>query len=713
MLRSLWLALGTGYFAAVVDSNVHLPDPDYSSRPPAVGGSYTDNTFGTSIKRISDALGAGITFITGEYSTMTPFNNDNSRILLVHFSYFGLYDGSGNFLKNLPGEINASSEPRWSRSDANVLYYNSGNQLKRYNVSTGATSAVHTFSEYSSITGKGESDICFDGNHFVFAGDNRYVFVYEISTDSKGPVFDTGGRGFDSLYITPNDNVSITWLGGGVELFNRNMNSLRQLTRAGGHMDYTRDTNGDEVLIWANSADPSPICDNGIGKVRLSDGNQTCLLSLDWSLAGHISGTDNSGSVFVETYAPGDPAPGSSGWVPYTNEILKVKLDGIQVERLAHHRSRPLDSYNYEPRVSASRDGSKIIYASNFGIGSPTYYADTYLISVSGGGGGTGGGGGGNGGGGGGTGGGGGGTGGGGGSTSTTQFEQDRSAVTYSGPWSGTWFVNNNSLHSGGSAALAMDGGSKATFAFTGTGVTWKGYRDEWSGIAKVYVDGVLKSTVDTYVSPPEAQTPIYSITGLTQASHTLTIEVTQTHNSSSGGDWVWVDGFDVGSAGSTGGGGGGSTGGGGGGSTGGGGGSTGGGGGSTATTLFEQNSSPVTYGGPWSGTWFVNNNSLHSGGSAALAMDAGSKATFAFTGTSVTWKGYRDEWSGIANVYVDGVLKATIDTYASPSKAQTPIYSIAGLTRASHTLTIEATQTNNSSSGGAWVWIDVFEITP
>ncbi|PYV01234.1 MAG: hypothetical protein DMG10_18295, partial [Acidobacteria bacterium] len=95
---------------------------------------------------------------------------------------------------------------------------------------------------------------------------------------------------------------------------------------------------------------------------------------------------------------------------------------------------------------------------------------------------------------------------------------------------------NNNSLHSGGSAALAMDGGSKATFAFTGTGVTWKGYRDEWSGIAKVYVDGVLKSTVDTYVSPPEAQTPIYSITGLTQASHTLTIEVTQTHNSSSGG---------------------------------------------------------------------------------------------------------------------------------------------------------------------------------
>ena len=120
-----------------------------------------------------------------------------------------------------------------------------------------------------------------------------------------------------------------------------------------------------------------------------------------------------------------------------------------------------------------------------------------------------------------------------------------------------------------------------------------------------------------------------------------------------------------------------------------------------------------MTYSGPWSGTWFLNDNSLHSGGSAALAVDSGSKATFAFTGTGVTWTGYRDEWSGIAKVYVDGVLKSTIDTYASPSKAQTPIYSITGLTQGSHTLTIEATQTKNSSSGGAWVWIDVFEITP
>ena len=397
-LLFLWLGLPTAMFAGVADSNTYVPSNYYAFQPPGVGGTYTDADFGTSIKRISNALGTpnkdqggNLTFITDEYSTMTPFNRDNSRILLVHQSYFALYDGSGNLLKSLPLEIHAQSEPRWSRSDANVFYYVRGNQLKQYNVTTDAMSVVHTFSEYSSVTGKGESDICFDGKHFVFAGDNRYVFVYEISTDSKGPVFDTGGRGFDSLYITPDDNVSITWLEDGtgrytgIELFSRDMNFLRQLTRSGGHMDYTRDSNGDEVLIWTNSNDPSPICDNGIVKVRLSDGSQTCLLSLDWSLAVHVSAPDSGGWAFVETYAPSDPDFQSAAWKPYTNEIVKVKLDGGQVVRLAHHRSRPFNSYNWTPRVSVSRDGSRLIYSSDYGLqeilGYPSEYSDVYLIT--------------------------------------------------------------------------------------------------------------------------------------------------------------------------------------------------------------------------------------------------------------------------------------------------------------------------------------------
>ena len=630
MIRSLvlgltfWLGCGLeASWAYVSDSNVY-PAPNYHTfQPPLVGGSYADPVFGTTIRRITAALstanpdGGNLMFITGEYSTMSPFNLDNSRILVQYNSgYNALLDSNGNFLEVLPAAINAFSEPRWSRIDPNLLYYRVGNQLKQYNLSTDEALVVHTFSEYSTITGNGESDISYDGNHFVFAGDGRYVFVYEISTDAKGPVFDAGGRSFDSLYITPNNNVTITWyLSGtsrytGIELFDRNMNFQRQVARAGGHMDVTRDSNGDEVLVWTNSADASPLpgCNNGFVKIRLADAQQTCLLSLDWSLAVHVSGADDSGWVFVETYAPSDPDPLSSGWRPYTNEILQIKLDGTEVRRLAHHRSRPFNSYNWTPRVSASRDGSLLIYNSNYGLqgilGYPGEYSDVYLVMPSG-------------------------------TTDPTgsapsittsslpsgtqntaysttvtatggttpytwsipsgnlpagltlgsstgivsgtptgtgannftvqvtdiqsqtaaqglsltinagtpaTIQQDNPAVSYNG----AWFPNSLSVHSSGSAVLAMDSRASATISFTGSAVSWIGYRDAWSGIALVYVDGKRKSRIDTYSPTDMAQAVIYSIPGLSPGNHTLKIEVTGQKNRSSGGAWVWIDAFRV-----------------------------------------------------------------------------------------------------------------------------------------------------------------------
>ena len=386
-------------FAAGNDSNVHIPQSYGTMQPPASGSSYTDPVFGTSIKRITNALntnnadtGGKLTWIEDEYSTASPFSDDDSRLILVHQSYFGLYDGDGNFLRNLPLEISASSEPRWSRKDNSTLYYHTRNQLKSYNATTGLTNVVHTFSEYASIGGNGEMDISQDGDHFVFVGDGRYVFTYTLSTDRKLAAFDTAGHGFDSVYVTPDNNVTITWLAygikaryTGIELFDSNMNFLLQVAHVGGHMHMSRDLNGDEVLIWTNSNDAQPACgQNAIVKIHLADGAQTCLLSLDWSLAVHISAADNTWA-FVETYNPSDVIP-PNGWVPYTDELLQIKLDGSEIRRLAHHRSRPLNSYLYQPKLTVSRDSARLVYASDFGLqatsGYPKDYSDEYMIVI-------------------------------------------------------------------------------------------------------------------------------------------------------------------------------------------------------------------------------------------------------------------------------------------------------------------------------------------
>src|SRR5438046_10748367 len=93
--------------------------------------------------------GGIVTNISPEYSSMSPFNQDNSKLILVHFSYFGLYDGAGNYLKDLPLEINASSQPRWSRTDPIILYYLYANRHKSYNIGTDATTLVLKFRQYS------------------------------------------------------------------------------------------------------------------------------------------------------------------------------------------------------------------------------------------------------------------------------------------------------------------------------------------------------------------------------------------------------------------------------------------------------------------------------------------------------------------------------------------------------------------------------------
>ena len=392
-----------GSFAYVTNRSVLIP-PNYSTfQPPAKGGSYIDPVFGSAVKRISDAMttvdagsGGKVTSIGPEYSTMSPFNKDNTRLLIQHFSYFALYDGDGNFLKDLyQYRVHASAEPRWSRTDSNVFYFINGNQLKSFNIGTNAVSVVHTFTEYSAISGKGESDISFDGTHFVFCGSGRYVFVYDLANDTKGPALDINGHPVDSLYITPDNHVTITWLTvgsnryNGIEMFDQNMNFLRQLTHAGGHMDVTRDTNGDEVLVWANFADAALTtpCTAGVTKIRLADAKQTCIWKGDWGEAVHVSGTDNSGWAFVEAYTSKTLNP-ATDWTPYQGELLQVKLDGTEVRRLAHHRSRafPGNTYTYTPRMSASRDGTKIVYASNYGLqsilGYPANYSDAYLIDL-------------------------------------------------------------------------------------------------------------------------------------------------------------------------------------------------------------------------------------------------------------------------------------------------------------------------------------------
>ncbi|TMI73962.1 MAG: peptidase S8 [Bacillati bacterium ANGP1] len=128
---------------------------------------------------------------------------------------------------------------------------------------------------------------------------------------------------------------------------------------------------------------------------------------------------------------------------------------------------------------------------------------------------------------------------------SVTRVEDNDPSITYTS----NWVSGSDPRASGGGYTEASAAGERATLTFTGTGVTWIGFRYSFGGIARVYVDGVFAAEVDAYAATEPEQAEIFSSAGLAPGTHTLAIEVTGTHNPlapSSSAYWIVVDAFDV-----------------------------------------------------------------------------------------------------------------------------------------------------------------------
>jgi hypothetical protein len=389
-----------------VNNNLPIIPFDYNLfSPPQKGDMYRDPGFGCEVRRLTAGVEDYGSPAHHEYSSMNPFNADNTRILgLLNSGAFFIMDKRGNeIVSGAKLGILGNQEPRWSPHNPNLLFFHERNQIIKYDLGTSTFSTVHVFQNYTTINfGGGEGDISEDGDHIVVIGNNRFVQVYEFSTDTVSPVFDTGANGYDWFDMTPDNNVLGLWYARGagryrgLELFDRNMQFLRQVIPWTGHADRGRDINGDEIIAIIASNDPFPALgceENGVEKIRLFDSQKTCIFPLYWGEGAHISINNVHGhpwmlvsntSYFDSVSAPSEwlPANWMDRWGTYVNEIDLVKLDGSIVWRLAHHRSRALDSYYHMPRAALSGDGSYVLFDSNFDLSPRRDYTDIYMIPI-------------------------------------------------------------------------------------------------------------------------------------------------------------------------------------------------------------------------------------------------------------------------------------------------------------------------------------------
>src|SRR5213082_2864113 len=263
-----------------------------------------------------------------------------------------------------------------------------------------------------------------------------------------------------------------------------------------------------------------------------------------------------------------------------------------------------------------------------------------------------------------------------------SRLQETDPAVTFAG--SGWLQGVTGDEYSGGTVAGSLTAGDQATLTFTGTGVRWLGeLGPDNGGIARVFLDGAFMQEVDTYAPSPDPghhstfQAEHFKATGLADTSHTLTIEVTGRQDPAAAKATVVVDAFDV----------------------------------ITSGTRREETDPAVSYTAGW---LQGNRDHPYSEGTAAVSTIPGDRATFTFTGTSVSWIGYRGPQAGIARVILDGsVVTDSLDLYIPSEGPQEAVFTLPGLAAGSHTLTIEVTGSKNPASLGVSIVVDAFDVTP
>ncbi|WP_198342161.1 CBM96 family carbohydrate-binding protein [Nitrosococcus watsonii] len=395
--------------ANAVLSVSRIPEPAYLEP-------VKDPQFNTKITRISDNSGTAILNINGRwgsdarhhYSKDQPWNSDGTLLALQNSGSPSqiFLDGKTYEPKYARCRNYASYEDRWhpSRRHPHERINLKDSTLNWFDVVNCAETRRWQLPFSGSIS---EGNTSIDGRYLLVFDTTRMVIVdmdpqaplasYVNGNKRIGPVYNFSKCGLsncrpDWVSISPSGKYAVAqYKGDYTRVFDVNPNTLAltprpmppassqcgsgQTARTGyiynvGHADMTLnpfDNNEDVIVGQHRSWCPSTVNGKAMGRVvmvRLKDNTVTSLTDPeDEGYSRHIStrNYDRPGWAYVSYY----PQSGKR----FNDEIVAVKLDGSQtVERLAHQHSNASGCYRCEPHAVPSRDGRRVLWASNWAL---------------------------------------------------------------------------------------------------------------------------------------------------------------------------------------------------------------------------------------------------------------------------------------------------------------------------------------------------------
>jgi len=277
-----------------------------SQTKPAKGATYTDQVFGTTVKRLTNAQADGFNGVVPDYSKREAWNLDGSLMMLRDSdSNVQLFDGKTyTFIKTLDGV--SGEDVFWSPLSAREIWFNQSNSLQKYNIDTAQTSVIFEFSDYSFANTRGEGNLSRDGKYYAVVGQNYNDATGEVifkdlvlldvanKTIVKKLALPTVLDGLDWASVSPLGNYIVvdyandgTTAFHGVEVYDKNFQLVWRKPIGAGHSDLGVDENGKEFLLmdYYNSDTNT----TQIKKFDLASGTETVLFELDPSFDMHES----------------------------------------------------------------------------------------------------------------------------------------------------------------------------------------------------------------------------------------------------------------------------------------------------------------------------------------------------------------------------------------------------------------------------------------
>ena len=370
---------------------------------PNKGSVFQEPAFKTCAVRVTDHAADGLdTFAREDYSRRQAFNADSTLVLIYALNGSWHVYNATTFahVKQLAGPA-GDAEPQWDATDPDVLYYlptNGGMVVNKLQVSTNATSVIGNFTGRLPWAGaarlwtKSEGSASADSRYWAFMVEtNGFAPLGIIVWDrTRDQIVSTRANNIrpDHLSMSASGNYVVVSWNDGVVAFTRDLLTRIPLNVLGEHSDIALDANGDDLYVSVDYQ----ATDGTVYMINLRTGVRTDLFPTylnDGATALHISGKAfrKPGWVVVSTYAEynNNPAVTAREWLHAKVMAVELKANP-KVYHLAHHRAvddnDPIfGSYFAEPQASVNRDFTKIIYNSNWGVGTGLNI-DAYMVEL-------------------------------------------------------------------------------------------------------------------------------------------------------------------------------------------------------------------------------------------------------------------------------------------------------------------------------------------